>query len=344
MMLSRAVRRIALVVGLGAVCAVAFWAGRESLTPPSQPAETPLVTLYSVVSGELGRSLKVSVLASRSTGRELRANSSGTVTSVDAKLGPYAQGDVLMRVNLRPSVVAEGPVPSFRDLKLGDTGSDVQQLQSFLGASGHQVSPTGLFDRLTEQSVEAWQSSLGLPTTGVVQASDILYLPHLPAALDLRVSVGNQVGPDTVVAKELSDDLLFTSVVSTSTAIPIGTPIAIAFATGTWQATVVGVSASESSTSTLTISSVPGGPTCSRYCANLTGPGPFELPASLILVPSQAGPVVPIGAILTDASGRQSLQMGDGLSRQIDVLATDGGLAIVRGVRVGEIIKLPSAP
>src|SRR5579871_1558512 len=55
-----------------------------------------------------------------------------------------------------------------RDLKLGDTGSDVSALQVFLIGKGLLTvpNPTGYFGAKTAAALANWQGSLGLPSTG----------------------------------------------------------------------------------------------------------------------------------------------------------------------------------
>ena len=54
------------------------------------------------------------------------------------------------------------------ELKLGDTGDDVAQLQRELCELGFKVSTDGDFGPKTEAAVKGWQKKLGAPETGVL--------------------------------------------------------------------------------------------------------------------------------------------------------------------------------
>lgn len=63
-------------------------------------------------------------------------------------------GEVVVELNNRPLLVLAGPVPLFRDIRPGDTGSDVAALQASLGAAGHRV-PAGEAGRFGPATQEA---------------------------------------------------------------------------------------------------------------------------------------------------------------------------------------------
>ena len=54
------------------------------------------------------------------------------------------------------------------NVRLGDTGSGVKQIQSALVAHGYKVSPDGTFGPLTAQAVKDFQTKNGLAADGVV--------------------------------------------------------------------------------------------------------------------------------------------------------------------------------
>src|SRR5262249_3231568 len=65
--------------------------------------------------------------------------------------------------------VASAQTASYtRNLTVGDSGSDVSSLQSFLIQGGflHVAASTGYFGSLTSSALAAWQASVGLPSTG----------------------------------------------------------------------------------------------------------------------------------------------------------------------------------
>ncbi len=76
-----------------------------------------------------------------------------------------------------PEPSSSAPATSFaRTLKLGDQGEDVRSLQKFLNHNGHPVALSGpgslgeeitTFGKQTETALKQWQSSVGIPATGI---------------------------------------------------------------------------------------------------------------------------------------------------------------------------------
>jgi hypothetical protein len=138
-MSNRVGRGLALLVALAVAAGAGFWAGREVLVAPKDllAGDEGIVT-YTVIEGEVGRSLRFVALAEWDLVPVARNAAAGTVTTVEFSAGGVAEaGDVLYSVDLRPVVVAQGSIPAFRDLALNVQGPDVAQLQSFLAGLGH---------------------------------------------------------------------------------------------------------------------------------------------------------------------------------------------------------------
>lgn len=78
-------------------------------------------------------------------------------------------GDVLIQVSGRPVIALPGATPAYRDLKPGDNGADVAQLQSALGSLGYSdADSSGQFGSGTKDAIAALYRHLGYdpPTTG----------------------------------------------------------------------------------------------------------------------------------------------------------------------------------
>jgi peptidoglycan hydrolase-like protein with peptidoglycan-binding domain len=72
-----------------------------------------------------------------------------------------------------------GPTPSGSALKLGDTGSDVKELQKQLQAAGYYEGPlTGYFGSLTEAGVIRFQQDKGLRADGIADAATLAALKN----------------------------------------------------------------------------------------------------------------------------------------------------------------------
>lgn len=339
--MKRTIRTVVVVAVAGCLVMAGYWAGSESLTPPSTPRTEAVTTALRVTEGEVGRSMRISVTAERKAGRAIRAGRSGVITAVGDQ-ATVGEGDVLMAINLRPMVVILGQVPSFRDLTLGDSGPDVAQLQSFLASQDGTVKVTGTFDAATVAAVQQWQRRLGIEPSGVVALTDVAFLPVLPQRVDVPLVVGDQVDASTVVAREVSSELQFSASLPSDPSFEVGAQVSVDLPSGPWVGSVTAIDPSDPGSVTLEFSPRPGehcGP-----CAEIEGAGPYIYSGSLTVVPSTVGPLVPIGSVSTDGVGRHSVIMDGGEVRLVTIKIAYGGLAVVDGVEEGESILLPAQP
>ena len=133
------------------------------------------------------------------------------VTSVHASTGDtLVAGDVPLTVSGRPVIVLPGNFPAFRDLRTGDAGPDVEQLQEALaglqfGAGGEQ-GVHGVLDERTAQLVDDLYGDLGYEparNTGddpdlVLPAAEVALVSDLPrTVVAVPPEVGSVLAPDT---------------------------------------------------------------------------------------------------------------------------------------------------
>lgn len=87
-----------------------------------------------------------------------------------------SEGALALEVGGRPVIALAGDLPSFRDLRLGDTGVDVDQLRAALARLGHLADGSpGAFDEDVVAAVEALYGSIGYPpATGGPEAEQAL--------------------------------------------------------------------------------------------------------------------------------------------------------------------------
>ncbi|MET8755989.1 peptidoglycan-binding domain-containing protein [Streptomyces sp. NPDC004667] len=133
--------------------------------------------------------------------RSVKSAVAGTVT-VAAKEGTtLKRGDALYELNDKPVTLLYGSVPAFREMKLGDRGSDVLQLERNLSALGFgrdlYVDPR--FDEATEAAVKKWQKSLNREATGKVGQGDVVFQPDQVKVVQADAALADQVGPDKPV-------------------------------------------------------------------------------------------------------------------------------------------------
>ncbi|MFY1685744.1 peptidoglycan-binding protein [Micromonospora sp.] len=131
------------------------------------------------------------------------------VTQVRARTGATVRaGQVLLAVSGRPLVVLPGRTPGYRDLKPGDSGEDVTQLQHALKGLGHYRGGdrAGYFGASTKSAVRRLYRSIGydVPDTGGRGgAADRPALDAARSAIEsaeheLRTAVRDAAGQDAV--------------------------------------------------------------------------------------------------------------------------------------------------
>ena len=324
-----------------------FVAGRATFTPPAVEAELKPAASYTVAEGEVGRSTEFP-LGVRWPSREVGfAATEGTVTEV--LLDPtevVSAGAVLYTVDLRPVVVALGQIPAFRDLAEGDSGTDVRQLQDFLIAEGYlRAQADGKFGAATTAGVKAWQRAVGVERTGSVGASDLVYVPELPARVSLtdKVAVGSRLlaGDPTVTVITGAPELTIT--VSSSAVLPAsGTSVSVTYGEHKWLGRIGSALESEAAGETaLLLESIAEGPLCGVDCGALPlGAKPDGGRVAVQIVPAATGPVVPVAALGQDPTGGTTVTALDGTAIPVTVLATDGSRVVVDGVAPGTVIRV----
>lgn len=137
----------------------------------------------------------------------------GTVTAVVGAGSEVQAGQVLFRIDGRPTVLMAGEEVTYRDLGAGVAdGPDVAQLEQNLTALGFtddgELTVDQHFDADTTAAVEAWQESLGVEATGVVTYGDVLFLPAPVRVAAVEVAVGDTVEPGVHVLDVTAETLV----------------------------------------------------------------------------------------------------------------------------------------
>jgi len=147
-------------------------------------------------------------LADLQAGASSASKSSASASVQNAKLNlQLAQQDLASLVS-GPKVVVlfYGPLHMWRTLSEGVTpGSDVTQLETNLLALGFDgdgaMVVDDTFDEATTAAVTAWQESLGLEQTGVVDLGAIMYVDGPSQVTSAAVAVGDGVNQSIPVAE-----------------------------------------------------------------------------------------------------------------------------------------------
>jgi len=211
--LGTATAALAIAAGLG------YWAASSPRTPLHRAAVAdppPTTELYVPAHpGPLTDTWDANVVVRRRHSADVtlqasanaqRAVVSALPTGGDDRLDP---GDLVVELSGRPVIALPGEVPAYRDLGLGDKGTDVRQLRAALCTVGVLVSgcddAPDDFDVATARALEALYLQLGYspPRHGRgpgLPATEVLYVPRLPAVIDRRHL---RVGTDAADVKAL---------------------------------------------------------------------------------------------------------------------------------------------
>ena len=336
-------------VSLILVAAVAWLAARATFMPPQVPqVELPPAT-YVVEEASIGASLPVTVSVTWGAHSLMAGSLSGMVTAINLPdSGVIDVGDVLLSVDLQPVVVAQGAVPAFRDLDVGANGDDVRQLQVFLNVEGYlKGQPDGKFGMATAAAVRAWQKVLGVDSTGIVRAGNILFVASLPAHVVFNddVVVGAVISPGQPILSIVDDVPVFqTTIGSNMQVVPqVGQQVSISSPDGdvTWEAKVTEVRPDLGGGTIAVLGPAQDGPVCADQCALLPY-SPDGLMVSGILVVSNpvTGPAVPLAAVGTAPDGSRYVVLEDGTRAAVTVRGGDASRLIVDGVEVGDVVRL----
>ncbi len=112
------------------------------------------------------------VLASSSIKNGATAIPPALIISVPAVKGTVlAEGDKALEVGGRPVLILKGANPAYRDMRPGDTGPDVTQLEEALARLGFNPGPAdGAYDDATARAVEDWYRKTGYESFGPTES------------------------------------------------------------------------------------------------------------------------------------------------------------------------------
>lgn len=333
-----------------AAATLGFWAGRVVFAPAQVPLVAPAPVTYRVEEGSVGRSVRFVAVADWPLQSSVRYMGAGVVTSLDVEAGSEVKaGTVLFTVDLHPVIAAEGSVPAFRTLRVGDRGDDVKQLEwLLLGLGVFEGEPDGEFDDSLQRAVRGWQLSLGIDSDGVVQLGDVLFFPSMPVRIIPagELEVGAQLTPGQVAFRTLGHAPTFMIPLAADqrNLVPLSGVVLVDYGGDTWRGQIVGaVEDPEFGGLNLMLASANGQPLCGADCPEAVPLiGASDFPVEIIVVPNTTGPQVPVSAILTALDGTTMVERDTGELLPITIVATVNGLAIVDGIDPGTLIVLPS--
>jgi multidrug efflux pump subunit AcrA (membrane-fusion protein) len=113
-------------------------------------------------------------------------------TSLPAVGQTVSRGQTLYSVDDRPVPLLYGSTPIGRQLAVGVSGADVQELEANLVALGYGdgLATDGSFTQADAGAVKRWQAALGAAQTGVVNPGDAVFLPVPLLVSQVKVAAG----------------------------------------------------------------------------------------------------------------------------------------------------------
>ncbi|MFB7915359.1 peptidoglycan-binding protein [Streptomyces sp. NPDC056061] len=195
------------LLALGALTAAAAVAGGGLLLgngggagAPGKSGNLPPATA-TVVRTDLVQSKTVDGKLDFAQRRVVKSAVEGTVTVAASAGKTLTGGQALYELNDKPVTLLYGPVPMFREMKVGDRGSDVLQLERNLRdlGFGSNLYVDTRYDEATEAAVKRWQKTLNRDTTGRVGRGDVVFQPGPVKVVSADAALADQVGPDTPV-------------------------------------------------------------------------------------------------------------------------------------------------
>lgn len=183
------------VVAVGATAAVVI--NGKNAAPAGRASTVPTATA-AITRGDVVDTESVDGSLTYAHSRTITAGGAGVVTSAPAEGATITRGKPLYKVDNKPVVLMYGALPLYRTLGEGvDDGPDVRQLERNLKALGYGDGMTvdKHFTSATATAVKDWQDDMGLPETGRVDASQVVFESGAVRISDVKAPVGQQVGP-----------------------------------------------------------------------------------------------------------------------------------------------------
>ena len=206
---------VILIVMLSVACVVTIVIGISGTTKKTATPEIaePLSSrIIKPAEGNGTASEAVHNVVIEGPSQRLNNMAAGTITWLP-KPGDFIEfGSALYTVDDKPVILMKGSLPMHRDIAYkGSDGPDVAQLERNLVDLGyvldeavtgqstdltvdHHVTP------LTVSSIQAWQESLGVMSTGTVSHSDVVFRPEVVQVSELHVSLGDPIEGGSVLS------------------------------------------------------------------------------------------------------------------------------------------------
>lgn len=245
-----------------------------------------------------------------------------------------------------------GSTPFYRDLSIGDSGRDVDQLKSALKRMGYLDSRSRSgYDWYTKLAVIQWQKKLHIPSTGSVRRGVLVAVPKLPATLTIDHKVAQKGallsgGESIVLGTAGQPDFALVLSADRAKNVPAGAAATVHDDDLQWRAVITQTHNKPDGSVSMDLAAPGGGIVCGKQCNKLPPAETTYLPSDIEVIPPTSGPAVPVAAITTRPDGSTVVtvvnEAGKTTEEKVTVKASRDGIAIVDGVQVGQNIRVLS--
>jgi peptidoglycan hydrolase-like protein with peptidoglycan-binding domain len=206
----------AVLVALAATGVVVATSGARQATPAAQE---PPANLMKVAKGKISALISLDGILTyraRSDGSPyvVMNQAGGTYTKLPDEGDKVDCGDVFYRVDDAPVLLLCGTVPAYRDLRVGDEGNDVRQLNRNLHELGYdRAAEVGIdpddseFTWKTAEALEKLQRGKGFGANGALDIGDAVFVPESVRIARVTGKLGGIAQPGGQVAQATSDTL-----------------------------------------------------------------------------------------------------------------------------------------
>jgi peptidoglycan hydrolase-like protein with peptidoglycan-binding domain len=281
----------------------------------------------------------------------------GTITWLPAVGRVVRQGQTLFEVDGSPVVLLYGSTPVYRDLRQGESGADVRQLNAALSELGYDsaaaLDPTSdEFGWRTRLAVEKLQDELGVDETGILARGTIVFLPTAIRVTAVSATLGAPAGPGAILkASSTRHEVTVQLDAAQQTEVKVGDPVTITLPSG--RATPGRVSSVGSVASSGSDDSGPTVEVTIRLLQEAAGGRLDQAPVGVLISTGSVenALVVPVNTLLALAGGGYAVEVVNtaGVHRLVPVtlgLFDDAeGLVQVSGsgVRAGQRVVVPAS-
>ena len=230
--------------GVAATSTDLLASGAETAAEPGDVSGSALTTA-TVERGDLSAQREFKATVSFGEAWAVNTSAAGTITQRHAIGTVVNFGEMLARIDHKPLFLGEGGMPMYRELyrlasgtrdEYGNrldliTGYDVAHLQTFLLAAGFdadgKLEVDGVFDTVTEKAVKAWQKAVGLPVSGRVDDSQLVFSPE-----PLRIVSDSRIGAtfDGIEVNSVEATVLVETSNRDRAALPLGAEVQVTLA------------------------------------------------------------------------------------------------------------------